>query len=123
MRADRLLLASAVFLGAGLSIIFRYGTSGANVSTAVPWTNVGFHLNLAASGPAAIGGAALTAIGALLLIWAVLSSLAWHASLLFDRDRDDDGDFLRILPSSDTEVIEDSSPVSSGPIAGHRRFL
>lgn len=119
MRADRPLLASVVFLGAGLSIIFRYGTSDANVSAALPWSNVGFHLNLAASGPAAIGGVALAAIGLLLLIWAIFAALVWRVSLFFNRD-DDDKEFLRIFPPSPAEPFQESPSL---PISGPRRFL
>ena len=119
MRADRPLLVSAAFLGAGLWIIFRYGTSGAGASTALPWSNIGFHFNLAASGPAAIGGAVLIAIGALLLLWALIAALAWHASLLFDR-YDDDRDFLRIMPGSASEEFEDTP---AEPIPGRRSWL
>ncbi|MGH9591008.1 MAG: hypothetical protein ACRD25_11480 [Terracidiphilus sp.] len=118
MRADRPLLVSAAFLGAGLWITFRYGTSGAGIHTALPWSSMGFRFNLTASGPAAIGGAVLIALGALLLIWALLTALAWHASLLFNRF-DDDRDFLRIAPgSSDPDFQETPESVSV-----ERRFL
>jgi hypothetical protein len=132
MRADRPLLVSAAFLGAGLWMIFRYGISGAGISAALPWSNIGFHLNLAENGPGAIAGVALTALGLLLLIWAILVALA---SLLFDRDRDDEErDFLRIFPSSSSEPLAES-PVVESPVAeiiddgpsasfsGRRRFL
>ena len=130
MRADRPLLVSAAFLGAGLWLIFRYGVSGAGISAVLRWSNVGFHLNLAENGPAAIGGVALTAIGLLLFAWAILVAIAWHASLIFDRN-DDNRDVLRIVPSSSWESdtvteepvakpIEDSPPVS---MTGQRQFL
>lgn len=119
MRADRSLLASAVFLGAGLSILFRYGTSGAAVSSALPWSNVGFHLNLADAGPAAMGGAALVAIGVLLLLWSIFVALAFNVALLFERH--DDRDILRLLPTSSDEEEEEED--ASAPFAGHRRFL
>lgn len=124
MRADRPLLASAIFLGAGLFILLRYGASGASVATAMPWSSMGFHLNLADSGPAAMGGAALVAVGLLLLLWSILVALAFNVSLLFDRN--DDRDFLRILPSSSSEAAVEAEEVEesrSEPFAGHRRFL
>ncbi|HEX8711943.1 MAG TPA: hypothetical protein VF730_08730 [Terracidiphilus sp.] len=122
MRADRTLLASAIFLGAGLFILLRYGATGAEFATAMPWSSMGFHLNLADTGPAAIGGAALVAVGLLLLLWSILAALAFNVSLLFDRN--DDRDFLRILPSSSSEVeAQDDDDDSSEPLAGHRRFL
>lgn len=116
MRADRPLLVSAAFLGAGLWMIFRYGTSGAGINTALPWSGMGFHFNIAASGPAAIGGAVLIAIGVLMLVWALFAALAWHAILFFDRN-DDDGDFLRISPRSSPSNFEESSA------SVERRFL
>lgn len=124
MRADRPLLVSAAFLGAGLWLIFRYGISGGGVNAALPWSNVGFHVNVAASGPAAIGGAVLTGVGLLLLLWSILAALAWHASLLVSR-HDDEEDFLRILPP-----LAADAPLSDGPeegvpasISGPRSFL
>jgi len=119
MRADRPLLVSAAFLGAGLWIVIRYGSFGAGINTALPWSGVGFHFNLATSGPAAIGGAVLIAIGAVLLVWALLTALAWHASLLFTRF-DDDRDFLRIAPAASDPDFE-VTPAESVPI--ERRFL
>lgn len=119
MRADRPLLVSAAFLGAGLWIVIRYGTSGAGVNTALPWSGIGFHFNIAASGPAAIGGAVLIALGALLLAWALLTALAWHASLLFNRF-DNDRDFLRIAPGSSDPDFEETQTES---ISVERRFL
>ena len=133
MRADRPLLASAVFLGTGLWMIFRYGITGAGVNAALPWSNIGFHLNLAENGPGAIAGVALTAIGLLLFVWAIFVALAWHASLLFDRV-DENRDFVRIVPTSSWESqstpepameplaqpIDESPPVS---MSGQRQFL
>ena len=119
MRADRPLLVSAACLGAGLWIVIRHGTSGGGINTALPWSGLGFHFNLAASGPAAIGGAVLIAVGALVLAWALLTALAWHASLLFNR-LDNDRDFLRIAPgASDSDFQE--NPAESVSI--ERRYL
>jgi|SRR6185312_6182293 len=119
MRADRPLLVSAAFLGAGLWLIFRYGVSGGGVNAALPWSNVGFHVNVAASGPAAIGGAILTAIGILLMLWSMIAALAWHTSLLVNR-HDDEEDILRILPPLASDTPEESMPAS---MSGPRSFL
>ena len=119
MRADRPLLVSAAFLGAGLWIVIRHGTSGAGVNTSLPWSGIGFHFNLAASGPAAVGGAVLIAIGALLLAWALLVALGRQAALLFDRF-DDDRDFLRIAPGLSHPDFEEA-PIES--VSAGRRFL
>jgi len=119
MRADRPLLVSAAFLGAGLWIVIRYGSSGGGISTALPWSGLGFHFNLAASGPAAIGGAVLIAVGALLLVWALLTALALQASLLFNK-LDNDGDFLRIAPGAYDPDFQEN-PAES--VSVERRFL
>jgi hypothetical protein len=121
MRADRPLLVSAAFLGAGLWMIFRYATSGAGINATLPWSNVGFHLNVAENGPGAIGGVALTAIGALLFVWAIFAALG---SLLLGSDDERERDFLRIVPSSTSEPmsesVDDSPPAS---FSEQRRWL
>lgn len=75
MRADRPVLISAVFLAAGLSVLFCYGTSGSGLSAALPLSNSDFHLTLVTKGGAAIGGVILTVIGVLCFIWAIFASL------------------------------------------------
>ena len=75
MRADRPVLISAVFLAAGLSVLFCYGTAGSGLSAALPISNSGFHLTLATGGGVAIGGVILTIIGLLCFIWAIFASL------------------------------------------------
>lgn len=74
MRSDRSLLASAAFLAAGLSTIFFYGTANSGISAALPWSNSTFHLSVLIDGPGAIGGVALTILGVLFLIWAILGA-------------------------------------------------
>ena len=75
MRADRPVLISAVFLAAGLSVLFCYGSSGSGLSAALPISNSGFHLTLVTGGGAAIGGVILTVLGVLCFIWAIFASL------------------------------------------------
>lgn len=130
MRADRPLLVSAAFLGAGLWMIFRYATTGAAINPTAPWSNVGFQFHIAENGPGAMGGVALTAIGALLFVWAIFAALG---NLLLG-DGEQERDFPRIVPSSTseyttilpastseypTETADDPSPSFSGD----RRFL
>jgi hypothetical protein len=75
MRADRPLIGSVVFLGAGLGLILAYchGTTGFNA--AYPFAGSSLHLDLTTTGPAVLGGLACTAIGCLLLVWAFLAAL------------------------------------------------
>lgn len=87
MRSDRPVIAAAIFLAAGLSVIFCYGTSGSGLNAALPFANSSFHLSVATSGPAAIGGVVLTIIGVLFLIWAILAALAWHWRLLTGQEK------------------------------------
>ncbi len=87
MRAERSLLVSAVFLAAGITTLFYYGTASSGISAAIPWSNSHFHLNLIVNGPAAIGGVVLTAIGVLFLIWAILGALAWVGSAIAGGER------------------------------------
>jgi hypothetical protein len=82
MRADRPVLASAIFLAAGLSLIFCYGTSGSGLNAALPVANSSFHLTVATAGPAAISGVILTIIGVLFFVWAIIAAIAWHFRLL-----------------------------------------
>ena len=76
MRADRPLFGAVIFLGLGLGLIIGYcqGTTGFNA--AFPLAGSTLHVELTTTGPAVIGGIALTAIGALLLVWAFLVSIA-----------------------------------------------
>src|ERR1017187_5223539 len=72
MKANRSLIAAVLFLTAGLGMIFAYcvGATSMNVGYPVAVSNV--QIAITTSGPAAMGGAALTVIGLLLLIWAFL---------------------------------------------------
>ena len=115
MRADRPVLISAVFLAAGLSVLFCYGTAGSGLSAALPISNSGFHLTLATGGGAAIGGVILTIIGLLCFIWAIFASLG---TFLTGRGR------IRAVqantPSQIPPEVRTRQPDSS---AGPRRIL
>ncbi len=115
MRADRPVLISAVFLAAGLSVLFCYGTAGSGLSAALPISNSGFHLTLATGGGAAIGGVILTIIGLLCFIWAIFASLG---TFLTGRGR------IRAVPANTPSQIPPEvrtrQPDSS---AGPRRIL
>jgi predicted permease len=120
MRADRPVLAAAVFLAAGLSVLFCYGTSGSGLNAALPFSNSSFHLTLATVGPAAIGGVVLTIIGGLFLVWAILAALAWHWRLVTGKEK------RRGLAA---ESYTHNPPASAGyqaPVTGtegHRRYM
>jgi hypothetical protein len=75
MKPDRPLIVSVILLAAGLGIIFGYchGTVGLNV--AVPVSGASFILCTTTTGPGALGGFALTVLGVLLLIWALICAI------------------------------------------------
>lgn len=119
MRADRPVLASAVSLAAGLSLIFCYGTSESALNAALPVANSNFHLSVATAGPAAIGGVILTAIGVLFLVWAILAAIGWHLHLLAG------GDKTRERTAGFHVHNQRESPRHESPAAaeGHRHVL
>ena len=118
MRADRPVIAAAIFLAAGLSVIFCYGTSGSGLNAALPLSNSSFHLTVAIAGPAAIGGVILTIIGVLFLIWAIFAALAWHWRLITGQER-------RRERTAETysQDIPGSPRYEPPPAEGHRRSL
>ena len=94
MRSERPLIASVLFLATGLSLIFGYCNGTSSLNAAYPMAASVLHLDITTSGPAALGGITLTAIGVLLLIWALLGAIVGQITLIF-RHREDD----RILTS------------------------
>ncbi len=95
MRSDRPLIASALFLSAGLSLIFGYCHGTAGFSAAVPLSGCSLQLDTTTTGPGALGGVALTGAGLLLLIWAVLAAIVGQISLLTSKSREPE----KIAPS------------------------
>jgi hypothetical protein len=95
MRSERPLIASILFLATGLSLIFGYCNGTSSFNAAYPVATSVFHLDVTTTGPAALGGIALTAIGLLLLTWALLGAIVGQISLMFRHNREDD----RILTS------------------------
>jgi hypothetical protein len=95
MRSERPLIASVLFLATGLSLIFGYCSGTSSFNAAYPVAASVFHIDITTAGPAALGGIALTAIGILLLTWALLAAIVGQISLMFRRSREDE----RILTS------------------------
>lgn len=119
MRADRPVLVSAVFLAAGLSVLFCYGHSGSSLNAALPMSHSGFHLHLTTAGGAAIGGVILTIIGVLCFIWAICAALGWHWSLLTRRARTREAPAT--TPAENPPDVQRDKDHSSPE--GHRRIL
>ena len=95
MRSERPLIASVLFLATGLSLILGYCSGTSSFNAAYPVAASVFHVDITTAGPAALGGIALTAIGILLLTWALLCAIVGQISLMFRHSRDDE----RILTS------------------------
>jgi hypothetical protein len=75
MRSDGPLILAVLFLAAGLTVIFHYGMGSAAFNAAYPFSAANLQLSIATTGPAAIGGLVMTAVGALLLVWALIGAL------------------------------------------------
>ena len=100
MKPDRPLIVALAFLATGVGLIVGYcqGTTGMNL--AYPLSGSALHIDLTTTGPAVLGGVALTALGLLLLAWALLAAIVHQFSILAggedrverswrrDRDRD-----------------------------------
>ena len=80
MKSNGPLILAALCLAGGLTIIFAYGVGTAGFNAAYPFSGANLNLSIATSGPAAIGGMALTALGLLLLLWALLCAVVGMAS-------------------------------------------
>jgi len=75
MKPDRPLIASILFLAAGLCMTFLYCQGTAGLSAGFPVSSSTIHFSVTTNGPAALGGILLTAVGLLLLIWATLVAI------------------------------------------------
>jgi len=75
MKPDRPLIVSVIVLATGLGTIFGYchGTVGLNI--VIPVSGASFNLCTTTTGPGALGGFALTVLGVLLLIWALICAI------------------------------------------------
>jgi hypothetical protein len=76
MKSDGPLILAVVFVAAGLVVIFSYGIGSAGFNAAYPLSGANLQLSISTAGPAAVGGMALTALGLLVLLWALICSFA-----------------------------------------------
>jgi uncharacterized membrane protein len=95
MRCERPLIASVVFLVSGLSLIFGYCSGASSLSAAYPPAASVLHFDITTTGLAALGGITLTAVGLLMLLWALLAAIVGQISHLFGNSKEPD----RIVPS------------------------
>lgn len=95
MKCERPLIASIAFLATGLSLIFGYCNGVSSLSAAYPLAGSVLHFDITTTGPAALGGITLTAVGVVLLLWALLCAIVGQISHLFHGSEDRD----HIVPS------------------------
>ncbi len=76
MKSDGPLILAVALVAAGLIVIFGYGIGSAGFNAAYPLSGANLQLSIATAGPAAVGGLALTALGLLVLLWALICSFA-----------------------------------------------
>jgi hypothetical protein len=75
MKSDGPLILAVLALAAGLTIIFRYGVGTGGFNAAYPISGASLQMSISTVGPAAIGGMALTALGLLLMLWALICAI------------------------------------------------
>ena len=90
MKSERPLIAAGLLLASGLGLIFGYCHGTTNLNAAYPMATSAFHLDITTSGPAALGGVALTAVGVLSLLWALVAAVVSQIRLLFGHSSEDD---------------------------------
>ncbi len=86
MKSDGPLILAVLFLAAGLTIIFAYGVGATSFNAAYPLSGANLQLSIATTGPAAMGGLALAALGLLLMIWALVVAIVGQF-MVFGTDR------------------------------------
>jgi signal transduction histidine kinase len=80
MKSNGPLILAVLFLASGLTIIFVYGVGTAGFNAAYPFSAASLNLSIATTGPAAVGGLGLTALGLLMLLWALVCAFVGLAS-------------------------------------------
>ena len=75
MKSEGPLILAVLFLAAGLTIIFAYGVGTAGFNAAYPVSAASLQMSISTNGPAAIGGLGLTALGLLVMIWALVCAI------------------------------------------------
>jgi hypothetical protein len=75
MKSDGPLILAVLFLAAGLTLIIFYGVGTAGFNAAYPFSAANLQMSISTTGPAAIGGLGLTALGLLLMVWAVIGAI------------------------------------------------
>jgi signal transduction histidine kinase len=82
MRSDGPLILAVLSLASGLTIIFAYGVGTAGFNAAYPFSAANLNLSIATTGPAAMGGLGLTALGLLLMLWALICAIVGELNFI-----------------------------------------
>jgi hypothetical protein len=80
MKSDGPLILAVLCVAGGLTIVFYYGVGTAGFNAAYPFAAANLNLAIATTGPAAIGGLGLTALGVLLMAWALICAIVGEFS-------------------------------------------
>jgi hypothetical protein len=80
MKSNGPLILAVLLLASGLTIIFTFGVGTAGFNAAYPFSAANLNLSITTTGPAAVGGLGLTALGLLLLLWALVCAVTGLAS-------------------------------------------
>jgi len=75
MSVSRPIIPAVLLLAAGLGLIFAYGIGTTNLNMGYPISGSTLQIAITTTGPAAMGGFALTALGLLLLVWAFVGAV------------------------------------------------
>jgi hypothetical protein len=88
MKSDGPLILAVLLLAAGLTVIFSYGTGTTSFNAAYPLSGANLQFSISTAGPAAVGGLALTSLGLLILVWALVCAFfgLFRTSVVY-RDR------------------------------------
>ncbi len=109
MKSDRALIGAVLCLAAGIALIITYCTGATSMNAAYPLASSSVHLELTATGAAALGGIALCVFGLLMLVWAFLCAIVGQIGRLAGLSHDDE------IASITRGLGEDSGIDAAGP--------
>lgn len=115
MRSDGPLILAVIFLGAGLGVLIGYCSGTTGFSASYPFTGSILHVEMTTTGVGVIGGLAATAIGILLLVWALLGAIV----SLFTGPRVARERYVERV----SVVPKDGDEYETEPITQHRRHF
>lgn len=90
MRPNVPLICAVLFLAAGLGLIIGYGQGTSSINMGYPIAASTVQVAITTTGPAVVGGVCLTALGLLLMIWALICAIldgfgmsgpAWYSTM------------------------------------------